>query len=125
MGGEAFASQDPAIGAKGVGGDDVCAGAKVVQMNLAQDIQPGARGERIGRPQRQASVHATAVEFSAGGAIKEKKFRVQDLVSSIEENKNSPTARPFASRQVVLKILFQITYFLMSLRFASAKAFPI
>ena len=69
MGGEAFASKDAAVGAKGIGGDDVRAGVQVVQMNFAQDIQPGIRGERIGRPQWQARVDATAVEFSAGSAI--------------------------------------------------------
>ncbi len=69
MSGEAFASEDAAVGAKGIGGDDVRSGVPVVQMNLAQDIQPVIRGERIGRPQWQASVYATAVEFGAGGAI--------------------------------------------------------
>jgi hypothetical protein len=63
------ASEDAAVGAKGIGGDDVRASVQVVQMNLAQDIQPGIRGERIGRPQWQAGVHATAVEFRASGAI--------------------------------------------------------
>ena len=38
-------------------------------MNLAQDIQPVVRGERMGRPQWQARVDTTAVEFRAGGAI--------------------------------------------------------
>ena len=69
MGGEAFASEDAAVGSKGIGGDDVRASVQVVKMNLAQDIQPVVRSERIGRPQWQAGVHATAVEFGAGGAI--------------------------------------------------------
>ena len=47
MSGEAFASEDAAVGAKGIGGDDVRSGVPVVQMNLAQDIQPVIRGERI------------------------------------------------------------------------------
>jgi hypothetical protein len=68
--GEAFASEDAAVGAKGIGGDDVRSGVPVVQMNLAQDIQPVIRGERIGRPQWQASVDAAAVEFGARGPIK-------------------------------------------------------
>jgi hypothetical protein len=69
-----LASQRAAMGAKGVGGQNVRARMQIFQMNLAQHIQPGITGERIRRPQWQAGVHPAPVQFRAGCAIKQEKF---------------------------------------------------
>ena len=42
------ASEDPAMGAEGVRGDDVRARVQIVEMNPVQGIQAGVRGEGIG-----------------------------------------------------------------------------
>jgi hypothetical protein len=65
------ASEDAAVGAEGVGGDDVRACVQIVEMDLVQGIQAGVCGEGVGGPQGQAGVDAAAVEFGAGCAIKQ------------------------------------------------------
>ena len=70
------AIEDAAVGAEGVGGDDVRARVQIVEMNLVQGVQAGVRGEGVGGPQGQAGVDAAAVEFGAGCAIKQEKVGV-------------------------------------------------
>jgi hypothetical protein len=63
-GGEAFASEDAAVGAKGIGGDDVRAGVQVVQMNLRRTFTPESvvsaladhNGKPVSTPRRLSSV---------------------------------------------------------------------
>jgi hypothetical protein len=62
--------------AESIGGDNIRASTKIVFMDLLKDFCVAVVHQGIGRPKRQSSIHAAAVEFSACGTVKDKLVRL-------------------------------------------------
>src|SRR5258706_16404681 len=64
------------MGAESIRGNDICTGTKIIDMDLLQNIRIFFVEQRVGRPERQARIHAEGDEFCARGTVQHRVFRL-------------------------------------------------